>query len=422
MIIDEINRLAEELEVYSSIYKTFWSQIYVTESENVPTAGISFSNIGEPLTMMVNPVFWKKLPVDEKKFIIIHECMHVLFLHGVRSTVLGSKQNLDYRALNIAMDIAINHYIDQNIGFSRDLIDWKKYCYVETIFSNKQVPTNETFKYYYELIIKNSQQHSGGQGRLVDDHGHIRDFFEKTSKEVDQAVGNIAKNALGSDPDKKESIDKAIDKNWGTGVSSNSVDVFVKAVNQKYWNKLLIKNKLTQKKSLIQDIDFTESWIKESRRTGCLDNSFMLPREVDDIVEVTPLHLRMYIDVSGSCAHFVKPFTELIKSVPKNKFKFDAFGFCTVIHNLNFRDKIVKIPYGGGTSFNCIVKHVNAEQRKPDAIVVVTDGYACFTEKNVSVPERYSWFMTSGHTMNDIRNHPAFRDYKGEVVLPPYHA
>lgn len=407
-IINDVTSIAESLDKYGDLYSTFWNIVSFLESDSIETAGIMFSKVGDPVSLVINPNFWTSLSTDEKEFILLHECLHVLFFHGYRAMCRDSNNtNLNYRLLNIATDICINHYIESSLKFDRHkLSKWQTYCWIETVFKNPQtVDKNRDFQYYYDMLMyvnKSSLQHID----TVDCHDSLKNAAE--SSDIASHVNGILdevfdkSSTLGKDSKSLEDLKDNKNFKFGNQSSSKSIDIFASAVKHTYWHKILKGTRQTNKNSAIQDIDFVTSWIKENRRTTELDDTFLLPRDVDDLIDIMPARLAMYIDISGSCVQYVKPFVEIVKSVPYRKFKFKAYSFDTRVNEIDYRPDIIRIRGGGGTSLSCVVRHANADPFNPSMIIVVTDG-----EGDLSVtpnnPNIYHWFLTHWNTESYIR-------------------
>ena len=72
-------------------------------SDKVPTAGVTVTG-----TIYINPDFLQGLTVRNTVFLLAHEAMHYLFLHGLRR---GSR---DFARWNVACDMVINETLKEN--------------------------------------------------------------------------------------------------------------------------------------------------------------------------------------------------------------------------------------------------------------------------------------------------------------------
>ena len=89
----------------------------------------------------------------------------------------------------------------------------------------------------------------------------------------------------------------------------------------------------------------------------------------------------IYLDVSGSLPKQYEPLIERIVSThqPANLFDFD--------HRVAPHGKL---PYGGGTDIDPVIRHANAAQ--VDEVVVITDGY--FMPPEEAISGNWTWYIT----------------------------
>jgi hypothetical protein len=211
----EYRAISRILEKHHSVFYKMWEYGIPVLTESVPTAAMVWdSKSYNPLEFRFNPKFWESLDIDSKAFIICHECLHAILLHGERGRTLREAQ-ADKVKINVAMDLAINHMLVNSFDFDRDNVSVAKSgCWVDTVFENMDVPTNLSFEEYYYLLEKNNIDVSMyycdiesilksllGEGKLsiniFDDHealGDIVSLIVNTSgaKEAAQAAFHFA--------------------------------------------------------------------------------------------------------------------------------------------------------------------------------------------------------------------------------------
>lgn len=153
-------------------------------SHQVPRAGIMFNSNGKKWEMAINPKwFCDKLTAANREAVLLHEIYHVTHKHPMRAPFL--KINPDRRVLlNIAMDMAINQYI-QNLpngcpqcppkeeqlkgeqcvnelcpGGCIDVAD-----YSDTDKSKKQIPwaREKAMEYYYHKLVEHFTEPDKGR-------------------------------------------------------------------------------------------------------------------------------------------------------------------------------------------------------------------------------------------------------------------
>ncbi len=113
---EEFLELTRELEKHHAVFYKLWQigkPLFVT---NTKTAYVQFDKNGECILFGINKNFWDSCSLKKKAFVICHECLHIIFNHGLR-IVNSNNGNLG----NIAADIVINNELIRNSG----LIDKK---------------------------------------------------------------------------------------------------------------------------------------------------------------------------------------------------------------------------------------------------------------------------------------------------------
>ena len=193
----EFEEVALGLEKWHGLFYQFWSLGVPIFTDKIPTAGVAFNKKGQYVQFMFNPKFWDNLSHSEREFIICHECLHVLYEHGVRAASHKQPQ-----MANIAMDVVVNHSLEDNFGFDRSMLDsilqegdadkgipektlgemliWKETTFPEP----DKIKDEETFEYYYSKIeeivdemIANGQMSTDGNGTKAH-RGHREGAYE----------------------------------------------------------------------------------------------------------------------------------------------------------------------------------------------------------------------------------------------------
>lgn len=82
---------------------------------SIPTACVSFNELGQNIDFRFNGDFWQTLSDYDKQFVIAHECLHVILNHGYRGLKCEHKM-----VANVAMDIAVNHMLVREFKFDRE--------------------------------------------------------------------------------------------------------------------------------------------------------------------------------------------------------------------------------------------------------------------------------------------------------------
>lgn len=439
----EWEEIGEKLENFHSIFSTFWQLGKPRFTRNLPTAGVYFDRLGDCIDFNINPEFWDTLDETQKLFVIVHEVSHVLFYHGFR--ISGLKDQKDMKLANLALDVVVNHFITDNLGFDRDMVDPPikpedldeetrkhypegfpkgKYCWIDTVFpEEKHRPlTGESFEYYFNLVKRQDEENEkkgkgqgqkgmkgGGKGQgmpgdSLDDHSGLDSFLGKDfNDKMQEAMSNTDKQALDQSPEIKDEAKKELDANdqkqrqqggkqAGVG-SSNSwiTSKVVKVLPKRKW-ETVIKNWAS--KYLIEKV--AEQWQKPHRRMINMPKDFMIPSEHEiEEDEKSRIPVWFFQDTSGSCAHLADRFFTAALSLPEDRFIVKMHCFDTRVFETDLKSKKL---YGfGGTSFTCIEEYIQNQVRTtkcryPEACFIITDGYG--DRVTPEKPTRWFWFLS----------------------------
>ncbi|HDH45406.1 MAG TPA: hypothetical protein ENG66_08530 [Thermococcus sp.] len=106
-VIEKIRKDLRDIRIFCGRYFPFmviplsYMRIYAVKA--LPTAGVSPTN-----TIMINPEFWEKLSMPEKRFVALHEGLHAIFKHPIRM------RGFPPYAFNVAADGKINYAIEDS--------------------------------------------------------------------------------------------------------------------------------------------------------------------------------------------------------------------------------------------------------------------------------------------------------------------
>lgn len=383
--------ISRQLEKYHPIFDKLWSMGIPRFDEKIPTAAVCFNKLGENIDFIINPNYWKTLNDEQKKFIICHECLHVILYHGLRIKDLPSDQLIN---ANKTLDIVVNHALVKRFGFERKQIDPNnEYCWIDTVFPNDNTIEEEKFFEYYFSKIKNSNPGIKSKGNLVDDHSMLDSFnnqqlekiiAESTDEEIKQLSDFIKPHM--EDKDMQEKCQQAGLNKGGLTYVAN----VVKVVKKKKWETVIKKwaNKY------IQDT-IKEQWTRKNRRLAMIGDEFMLPSEGEvEEVDKKKIQVWFFQDTSGSCMSFRDRFFTAARTLPDDVFDVRMHCFDTEVYETDLKSGKL---YGfGGTTFTCIEKYIQKEIQKyniayPTAIFVITDGYG--DRVTPEKPENWYWFI-----------------------------
>ncbi len=421
--IGEYFKIKREIEHCDVFYSTLYGLTQVSYSADISTACIEFNKEGKALFMKINFDFWQKLNDEAKIFVILHELYHVIFDHSKKFKALG----LDFSIANIASDIVINHHIHKTY-LSRELFDWKPYCWVETCFPHlENIPTNQTTEFYYHLLLKNPQNQNQNQkllgshsnGESLDEENQkkesksINDFspenFSDTFKEIIQTFPEL-ENSMKENPDFHklgDTIKEHIPPKAPKGTYQEGTEAEYIPLDTKPNFKTLMK--ILKPKKKLKGEKFVETWVGTHRRyTAFLEQSkdILLPniRELE-LYSQDKKQVWVFMDSSGSCHSMFHAFSHIVKSLLKEKNLIcRAFAFGDNCKEIKPNDKIYFYS-GNAGGFDCIEEKILEIMQKekisyPDNILVLSDGGVHFSLQH-KLKNPKNWILL--HNNNSTR-------------------
>lgn len=361
-------------------------------SYELDTAGVGFDKEGEYTRYIFNPDFWELLTPYERLFVICHECLHVILNHGLRSLNVD-----DHEIANKALDVVVNHMLVSRFGFIRSQISFEKtLCWTDTIWTDKEVPSNQNFEYYFNLLKKKSPPSLGGLS-LVDDHfGLAQDSAEWQSviDAVGEALSDFEKDSL-TDVMEKHFQDEKTNSEHQPGMISGCGWVIVSTVKVKVKKKWETVIKKWSKKFDRPEFHDVEQWARTNRRFASLNPNIFLPTEMEiDHEKEGKIEVWFFQDTSGSCSHLLERFFKAAKSLDPKRFDVKMHCFDTKVFETTLESGKL---YGfRGTSFSILEIYIQNYMKKndtpyPQAIFVITDGYG--TPITPQIPKRWYWFL-----------------------------
>lgn len=414
----EFSRIAQCLDGYHALFYQFWTMGKPYFTNMIETAAVTFNKEGEYTNFLFNPEFWERMTPRQRLFVIGHECLHVILKHGIRSTESKYKD-----IANIAMDVVVNHMLVNKFSFERedapfDLLnemaaekqkdadiqqgvtedrkeDAKKGggCWVDTVFPGENVPTNKSYEYYYNLIMKRVKFIKIDMMTLLNSHEGLtsKEFSEKIIKQLDQKLTDEEKDSL------KDLIEKQF-KDLKEGLKEHEVNEtqdpgdggkyagqvgghgfhFVqisRVPKKKKWETIIQK---WSRAHAYEDIEI-EQWAHINRRYTNLPEDMMIPSMYEDEDKRKGrIEVYFFLDTSGSCAHLADRFFKAAMSLPEERFDTKLFCFDTRVFPVDKKEK--KLQGFGGTSFSCIEQYIQSYIKAgdlpyPAAVFVITDGY-----------------------------------------------
>jgi len=390
-------KISRDLEVHHAVFYQLWAMGEPIFTESISTAAVTFDKTGQQVDFLFNPKFYKKLTSYERKFVICHECLHIILNHGYRS---GGTKPGETEIVNAALDIVVNHTLVDKFGFDRNKIsNADNLCWVDTVFgqSKEKIEHGQTYEYYYRKLRKTCKIVNIAILKLVDDHSLLKD------SDLDGAIDQLNTELNNEE---KESLKHIIRKHFqgekkskSRGDSPGGQWTFAnvqKVIYKKKWETVIKKWALKH----FKDFRSKEQWSRLCRRFALLPTTLMLPSEMEEeyIAEPNKILVWFFQDTSGSCSYLKDRLFKAATSLPPWRFDVKMHCFDTEVYETTVKSRKL---YGfGGTSFHILEDYIqrychNNHCDYPDAVFVITDGYGTVVQP--AKPERWSVFLTTNY-------------------------
>ena len=306
--------------------------------------------------------FIKKLDDKELAFVVLHETLHKAYRH---MTTWKRLHDEDHRLANLACDYVINL---QLVDMDKDELllampkrpDGKPLGAIDERFRGMNA------KQIFDMLKEEQEEGGGGGGEGFDEHDWegasslSEEDKKQLEKEVDQAIrqGIIAEQ-------------KVVGKGGGR-MGRDLADLVEPKVD---WREVL--REFVKATCNAKD---TSSWRRVNRRY--LSSDIYMPSLIGERVG----HLVIGIDTSGSVGskelgEFLSEVQSIAKDVHPDKVDLIYWDGEVAGHeeySASQVDSIIdstKPAGGGGTDPTCVMEYMKEKAIKPEAIIMLTDGY-----------------------------------------------
>ena len=374
-ITDQLSRASKSLILTEAFYGLFLIGLNKKFRKDIPTAGVSKHGIGVQLT--INPDFFTNLTEDQRIGILKHELLHISFGH---LTYRDSFENK--KLFNIAADLEINQYIDENF-LPREAL------FLDT-FPELNLPTRAGTKVYYDLLQQAcddgncpSLQTILGEmnGDSIYDHPTWDEFEELTEaekrlvqKQIEHQIKEVAEQT---------------EKRRGTipGELSEIIDRILNIPPPKFdWRGYL--RRFVGNSSIVYTKKMRRKYNKRYSENPGLKIKFKN-------------HILVGVDTSGSVSsNELKEFYNELCHMHKTGHKISVAQCDSSLKDVKEFNprKDWEIHGRGGTDFQPVVDHFNQNKRAYTALIYCTDGEAPAPEE---CPKNTLWCLSSCSSDND---------------------
>lgn len=349
--------------------------------ELIMNLNLAVADVGTACTdgkyLIMDLKFVEHLSVKELEFVYMHEVMHVVFLHCYR-------RNGRHKYLwNIACDLVVNSNIVMAMGIE-DLLVAGEYVLHRI---NGVEAYHYTAEEIYNLLLCDGVASDCSDFKEIDSHEIWEELASDEKREAMDRWNELSLEATGK---------------WygkGVGIAAGSLKRYRDALYKAQLKWKQIVRDFVRYRNNEQDYGFRPP----DRRFA--EEEYIYPG-VNDAEEAVVEDIWIFIDKSGSMS--VKMIMDIVHEIEcglqqvkhmKAMVSFFDTTITTPISIEQLKDFMkVKVPIPeGGTSFHSIFQYAVCNRKKymPRAMIILTDGYAAFPDKNPMKDVDVLWIIVN---------------------------
>lgn len=372
---EELAKASKDLMLKEAFYGLFLIMLNKQWSTKVPTAGVS--RLGINYQLYLNEEFWDKLTPDQRIGLLKHEILHIAFFHITDYDHLSDKL-----IANIAMDIEINQYIDS--------IFLPPGPQLPEVYPELNLEPKKGTKYYYDKLMEakenpgtcpnldkmiecNEKGEGGitvsinGKGEIevkLPDHGTWEEFDN-----LDEATKKLIKTQ--TEHILKEVVDQ-VTKSRGVipGEMAEIIDKISKLNPPKFNWRAYVRR-------------FVGGSIKTFTKMSRQKPNFRFI-ENPGLKHKEKRHILVAVDTSGSVStNELIEFLHEIHHISRSGTEVTLVQCDTAISHIGKFDpkKDFEIHGRGGTNFHPVTDYYDANKKKYNCLIYLTDGEAPAPDK-----------------------------------------
>ena len=317
---------------------------------------------------MYNREFVSKLNDAELRFLILHESYHKLYKH---LTTWKWIADINPDEANICMDYVINVKLrdDNKDGFATMTGELTRGCFDE------KYRGMDTAQVYHARKKSGEDQPTQGNGTGIDGENgsdSLQGSFDQHDWDGAQELSPQEQNDLARDIDEAIRQGALIAGKTGSGGDRDLVDLLKPQID---WREVLREFVVTT----CTGSDYS-TWQRPNRRY--ISAGVYMPSGISESIG----ELVIAIDTSGSIgqpelSRFLTEVKEICDTVHPEKVRILYWDTQVCgdekyeLHELDDLVKSTKPKGGGGTDVECVPEYMTKEGVKPQACIVLTDGY-----------------------------------------------
>ncbi len=359
-LLDKFERTRTKLMNSHPFYALMLQRCRVEWLTDVKTAGVGFDRNEYSIRFVLSPQFFESLSDNHSLGLFIHEMDHLFLDHLRRGKAYDNK-----KVANVAMDCVINQYIP--IEFLPDGA-----CLPDKF----NLPKGEAFNTYYQMLMKKSEDEiDKANAELMDNH----EFSEEMQGEKTESEGNTVAQAIQDECMEKMGQEIARQAGKMRGNIPMHIEQAINELGSKNnvnWRRAL---KSFVGRNISKDFDTTRTRANRRLGLGAQGNkASYFPKIIVGIDQSQSVDNELN-------SKFLTELKSLLKNVEGIT---EIVYFDTAIAKTEKLKKAADVKLkryaAGGTDFNCLFQY--AKDKKPDALIVLTDGECPYPSVQVKCP------------------------------------
>ena len=319
-------------------------------------SGVNFK--GAKYVIYFNPLLFLKLDIKQMETTIKHEILHVISLHLVRAKELKDTGKYSTLAINLAMDVVVNQYLNYNLKLEpyQTFEYYLKKIQIELDLQeeNEDGEEHDTNISDEEDLQNNEQENMNFKDEYNQEMTHALweesdDIDEKTMSEFTQKFVSLAQK--GKNPDYLEGLISSLKSKNG----------------ELPWNLYLKKIMGT---------------IEANKKKTITRRSRRQPNRLDLRGELRnhKAEIAVAIDISGSISdeEFKQAIKEVLAIVKNHNHEITIIECDNEIKKVykvkKLKDVQDRVTAGGGTKFGPVFEYLNNSTKKYNMLIYFTDG------------------------------------------------
>jgi predicted metal-dependent peptidase len=372
---EELAKASKDLMLKEAFYGLFLIMLNKQWSTKVPTAGVS--RLGINYQLYLNEEFWDKLTPDQRIGLLKHELLHIAFFHITDYDHLSDKL-----IANIAMDIEINQYIDS--------IFLPPGPQLPETYPELNLEPKKGTKYYYDKLMEGKENPGTcpNLDKMLAAAGEGQGSVEVTINGKGEVEVKLPNHGTWEEFDNLDEATKKLIKTQTEHILKEVVDQVTKSRGVIPGEMAEIIDKISQ----INPPKF--NWRGYLRRFvgGSIKTFSKMSRQKPNFrfIENPGLkhkekrHILVAVDTSGSVStNELIEFLHEIHHISRTGTEVTLVQCDTAISHIGKFDpkKDFEIHGRGGTSFHPVTEYYDANKKKYNCLIYLTDGEAPAPEK-----------------------------------------